>query len=136
MDHMPELRLVIDSIPPSANNYVRHVAKVGRDGRAFVSHYLTEKAKQWYWDIAAVAGGKQLRAPSYSVSYVVYRKDARVADVDNAAKVILDGLKHAQVIDKDELVTEIHGYKRIDRANPRTVIVVRTGQEELFGGSN
>ena len=83
-----------------------------------------------------MARGQQLRGGSYVVSYVVYAADLRRQDVDNWAKCILDGLTRAQVIDDDSGVTEIHGYKRLDRANPRTVIVVRSDQEELFNAQD
>lgn len=45
--------------------------------------------------------------------------------LDNPASTLAE-------IDDDSKVADLHGYKRIDRSNPRTVIIVRTEQEQMF----
>ena len=67
----------------------------------------------------------------YNVSWVVYFPNARLTDVDNLEKTLFDGLARAGVITNDKHIRDHHGYTRIDRANPRTVIVIKTDQESL-----
>jgi Holliday junction resolvase RusA-like endonuclease len=56
----------------------------------------------------------------------------RKRDVDNFAKCIFDGLTRAGAIEDDKLVDDFHGHRRYDPANPRTVIVVKSSQEQMF----
>jgi crossover junction endodeoxyribonuclease RusA len=129
---MSELRLEIPLVPPSGNNYTRARIVTPRSGKPFISWYHTEEAKAWWNAVAAVAGGRQLRGASYTVSYVVWLPTKARRDVDNFAKCCLDALTKCGAIDDDSGVTEIHGYKRLDRANPRTVIVIRSEQGQMF----
>ena len=127
---MPEIRLEIPLIPPSAGHYNAYRCVVPRHGKPFVQVYPTAEAKAWWGAVAAVAGGRTLAADAYIVSYVVYLPNARRQDVDNFAKCSLDGLTRAGVISDDSAVIDLHGYKRIDRENPRTVIIVRGVEAE------
>lgn len=129
---MKELRIDVPLIPPSGNNYTRARIVTPRSGAPFISWYHTEDAKAWWRAIEAIAAGRQIRGSVYTVSYVVYLPTAARRDVDNFAKTILDSLVKCGAIEDDSAVTEIHGYKRLDRANPRTVIVMRTEQEQMF----
>lgn len=130
---MAELRLEIRGVPPSVGHYNAYRV-AGRPGKQFVQCYPTKAAKDWKKQVSAVAGGRKLRADAYTVSYLVYLGNARRQDVDNFAKVLLDSLTAAGVIHDDCAVAELHAYKRIDRENPRTIIVIRTEQEQMFGG--
>ena len=123
---MAELKIEIPGIPPSGNHY-----KTYRVVGKHVQWYHTAKAKAWWGIVAAKAAGRQIRGLSYVVSYVVYLPTARKQDVDNFAKCTLDSLTRAGVIHDDSAVVDLHGYKRIDRVNPRTVIVIKTDQESL-----
>ncbi len=128
---MPELRLEIPGTPPSVGHYNAYRI-AGRPGKQFIQCYPTKAAKDWKATVAAIAAGRRLRGQSYTVSYLVYLATARRQDLDNFAKVLLDSLTAAGVIHDDCAVEAIHAYKRIDRANPRTVILVRTEQEQMF----
>lgn len=129
---MPELRLEIPGIPPSVGHYNAYRV-AGRPGKQFVQCYPTQEAKDWKATVAAISAGRKLRGQTYSVSFLIYLPTARRQDLDNFAKCLLDSLTDAGVIHDDSAVEEIHAYKRIDRGNPRTVIVVRTEQEQMFG---
>lgn len=131
---MPELRFEIPAIPPSGNHY-KSVQIINRPGhKPFIKWFVTRAGEDWYWDFAAIAKGRKVRGESYTVSYVVYTASLVATDVDNYAKCILDGLAKAGVIDNDKKVIDLHGYRRVDRHNPRTQIIVRCDQEQLFGG--
>jgi Holliday junction resolvase RusA-like endonuclease len=56
-------------------------------------------------------------------------KDQR-GDLDNFAKVVIDGLVKASVIDTDSKVSELRMRKRRDWAHPRTEITVRAVEVE------
>lgn len=132
---MNELRIEIPFLPPSAGHYLASRVIVRRNAKPIVQTYHTAAAKAWFRDVAVFAGGRRIRSERYSLSFVVFVPDARVRDVDNFFKCILDALADAHgcgAIDNDKKVTEVHGYKRIDRLNPRTVIVIRTEQGELL----
>ena len=132
---MPELRLVMPGVPPTGNHYkgVQIISGLGK--KPFLKWFVTRAAEDWYWDLAALANGRQLRGETYTVSYAVFTPSKVATDVDNYAKCILDGLANAGVIDNDKKVIDLHGYRRVDRTNPRTEIIVRTEQETLFGGA-
>ena len=132
---MTELRIEVPGIPPSNNEYKRYRVIVPRRGKPMAQWYYTAKAKAWFRDVATFARGQKIRDECYTVSFVIYVPDARTRDVDNFFKCILDAMAEAHgcgAIDDDKRVSEVHGYRRIDRLNPRTVIVVRTKQGTLL----
>jgi Holliday junction resolvase RusA-like endonuclease len=132
---MSELRLDIPGIPPSVGHYNAYRVVSPFNGKPFVQCYPTKEAKAWCATVAAVAAGRSLRASSYVVSFAVYLANARRQDVDNFSKCLLDSLTQAGVITDDSAIADLHCYKRIDRANPRTVIVIRGVDEPLFAGA-
>jgi crossover junction endodeoxyribonuclease RusA len=121
---MSELTLEIPGIPPSVGHYLGYRVAGKRGGKQFVQCYSTAEAKAWCDTVAAKVQGRSLSASAYTVQYTLFMPDARRRDVDNAAKQILDSLVKAGVIADDSAVHELHAYKRMDRKNPRTVIVV------------
>lgn len=128
---MSELRLEIPAIPPSAGHYNRYRV-AGKAPKQFVQVYPTDEARAWWEAVAVVNAGKQLRGPSLELQYIVFLPDRRRRDTDNFAKCLCDALTKCGAIEDDSLITDIHGHKRYDPANPRTVIVVRTDQESLL----
>ena len=92
------LYLEIPGIPPSVNSYVRH-----SKGR----HYKTDEASRFQRDIAILAAGKKVEAESYAVLIHVFLGPKQKGDLDNFAKVILDGLVIAGVIHSDAAVVRL-----------------------------
>ena len=134
---MPELRLEIPGVPPSGNHYKTFRVIPTRNGKSVPSWYHTKQAKEWFHAVAQIAAGRKIRAASYMVTYAVFTPSLVCTDVDNYAKCILDSIAEtngAGVIDNDKNVVDLHCYRRLDRSNPRTIIVIRTEQEALFGG--
>ena len=132
---MNELRIEVPGIPPSVNEYKKYRIVCARGRKPIATWYLTAKAKTWFRDVGVFARGQQLRAEEYSISYVVFLPDARIHDVDNFAKCILDSLAEEHgcgAIDDDKRVSECHQYRRIDRTRPRTVIIIRVQQGSLL----
>ena len=114
---MSETRIVVPMEPPSVNGYVRHAR-----GR----HFKTKAAEAWEWAMAVYARNTASIEGDVEVEYIVYRGKGSKGDVDNYAKVILDGLKNVGVLKTDDAVTDLIGRKRRDRDNPRTEIIVRS----------
>ena len=129
---MSELRLSIPMLPPSGNHYKTYRIISPKNGaKAFVSWYLTPEAEDFYQCVAMVAGGRSIGGASLEVTYIVFLPAGRRTDVDNYAKCILDALKHARVIRDDLDVDDLHGHRRRDLNAPRTVIIIKSQQEEL-----
>jgi Holliday junction resolvase RusA-like endonuclease len=128
---MSEIRLVVPMIPPSGNHYkdFQIITPLGK--KPFVQWYHTAEAKAWWGMVEMVAGGRKLRGPSIEISYIVFLPQRR-ADVDNYSKCIFDALTEAGVIKDDRYVDDFHGHRRIDPLNPRTVIVIKSAQEQMF----
>lgn len=129
-----ELRLEVPMIPPSGNHYKSYRIVFPRNGaKAFVQWYETEEALAWLGAVAMVNAGRKIRGASLEVSYIVFLPSWRGSDVDNYAKCIFDALTKCGAIEDDRFVDDFHGHRRVDAANPRTVIVIKSEQEQLEG---
>ena len=128
---MSELRIVVPRVPPSGNHYKTYRIATAQTGKSFVHWYHTPQAEEWWAHVARAAAGRQLIADSYEIHFIVYRETLHNTDVDNYSKCIFDGLTKAKVISDDKYVDDFHGHRRLDRANPRTVILVRAAQSQL-----
>jgi Holliday junction resolvase RusA-like endonuclease len=132
---------VIHAEPPSGNHYKNFrvidtwtMRNGQRVKRPIPQWYDTPEAKTWWRLVERATDGRQLVADSYELSYIVFQGHGSRGDVDNYAKPILDGLVKAGVLRNDSLIVDFHGHKRRDRQNPRTVIVIRASQQQLFSG--
>ena len=126
-----EVRLVIPLEPPSGNHYkkVRHIEGHG------LGWYHTKEAKAWFEAVKAIFPASAMLITEnhfihcglqHEVEYTVYQGHGSRGDVDNYAKVILDGLVRAGVLRSDATVVDLICHKRRDRENPRTEIIVRS----------
>lgn len=133
------IRIVVLGEPPSGNHYknFRVIEQwVTRNGRRvkvpIPMWYHTDQAKHWWANVDRAAGGRQMTGKAFEVSYIVFQGPNSRGDVDNYAKTIFDSLVRAKVIPSDAAVTDMHGHKRRDRQNPRTVIQISCPQQHLF----
>lgn len=130
---MKELTLTVPIEPPSGNHY-KSFRVIGRHA----SWYLTKEAKAWHVEVymaAAAASNcytkdgsckcRMVTGTAHEITYTVYQGAGSRGDVDNYAKVILDGLVKAGALKSDASVVAMHAYKKRDRGNPRTEITVR-----------
>ena len=113
------MKLIIPMEPPSGNHY-KSFRVIGKHA----SWYLTPAAKAWHQAVAVFGRGQVVAGSAHHVTYTVYQGAGSRGDVDNYAKVILDGLVRAGVLKSDASVVSLHCYKRRDRENPRTEIEV------------
>jgi crossover junction endodeoxyribonuclease RusA len=111
-----EVSFTVPLVPPSVNSYVRHSR-----GR----HYVTREAKAFKEAVAILARGQTTRGDGYWIGIAIFLGKAQRGDLDNFAKVVLDALVKAAVIDSDAKVEELTLKKARDWQNPRTEITVR-----------
>lgn len=60
----------------------------------------------------------------FAVSCFFYMPDHRIRDLDNCFKSVTDGINKL-VFEDDSQIDEFHAFRDLDKANPRTVLVVR-----------
>lgn len=123
------IHIVVPGTPPSVNTYVRH------GGGA---HYKTPAAKRYY-ESAALLAREELtkqghprcldREPLYEVAIVCWYGKKESGDIDNKAKIPLDALVAAGVIETDSRVKRITLTRERDWNNPRTEIFVQEFDE-------
>jgi Holliday junction resolvase RusA-like endonuclease len=108
--------ITVPQVPPSVNNYARHTR--------FGKHYVSTAAINFKGLIAQFSRRQRIRGDAYKCEIWVFLGHKMRGDVDNFAKVTIDGLVEAEVIDTDAKIVNLHLYKRRDNAKPRTEIVV------------
>lgn len=129
---MRELRITVPLEPISVNHYKSMRIIAPRNGKPFISTYVTKAADSFMAAVAVCAAGRQLHSKAYAVGFCVYQGHGSRGDVDNYSKCILDGLVKAGVIHSDSAITDLSMAKRRDALNPRTEIIVReAGQLEM-----
>lgn len=112
------ITFTVPLIPPSVNTYVRHTKKGG--------HYVTAEAKAFKQAVGLFSRGKSVSAEAYSVEIHIFYGKGQRGDLDNRAKVILDGLQDAGVIHSDAAIRVLNMRKHRDERNPRTQITVES----------
>jgi len=112
------LYFTVPLTPPSVNRYVRHTKAGG--------HYLTGASEAFKDAVALFARGRKVEAKFYAVTIHIFYAKGERGDLDNRAKLVLDGLVKAQVIHSDAAVTELCMSKHRDPKNPRTEILVES----------
>lgn len=103
------------------------------------AHYKTPEAKGFLDAVclfARAAERRQGELPKkkdtrYEVMLVVYHGKGERGDIDNRAKIPLDGLVTAGVIPSDAAIIDLDLRKRVDWENPRTEIWVREATVEM-----
>jgi len=121
------ISFTVPGTPVSVNHYVKHRIIAGHIGS-----YKTRKSQGFARDLTIIAAGQQLRCKQgYEVEYIVFHGKGERGDVDNRAKVILDALVTAGVIDTDSKVMRMIAEKGRDAENPRTEITVRPYRAQL-----
>lgn len=96
----------------------------GGTGRRFTEH-ATRDAEKVVGQYAALALGRRLPLScSVELGLWFYLPDRRARDLDNLEKLVKDALNGIAWLD-DRQVTDTAKLKRVDPANPRTIVRVR-----------
>lgn len=78
-------------------------------------HYLTEKAKKYYWDVLYLCRSQNAvwrLEGSLEVEVLIYPPDKRKRDLDNVWKVAADALTKAGVWVDDSMIEDIRLVKK------------------------
>lgn len=121
---MNQIKIVINAIPPSANNYM---------GNSHNFNTYRNDKKAWEMLIYSAARDKIPPKPfdKSTVEVVFYFSDAKRRDVDNYIKFLLDGIVKAKIIKDDSFakIDKLILSGAVDRVRPRTEIII-TEQKE------
>jgi len=115
-----DLEFEVPLVPPSVNHY--KVAR--RDGR----YYVTGEAKKFKQAVGMCARFFSVYHSYYTVEIIVTLGPGAKMDLDNAAKVVLDGLVENGQIHSDAAITRLVLTKRRG-ASGRTVIKISRGND-------
>jgi len=117
---MRELEFTVPLAPPSVNHYKMR----SRDGH----YYVTDEATAFKQAVAVAARGRRVRQAFHSVEIYRTLGPKQRLDLDNCAKVVLDGLAEGGQIHSDAAVTMLVLHKRRGE-RPETFIAVWEGDE-------
>jgi crossover junction endodeoxyribonuclease RusA len=118
--YAPSLEFHVPLVPPSVNMYVRHT----RTGR----HYVTSEAKAFKAAIPICASRGRVKYQYYSISICITLGKGDKLDLDNCAKVVLDGLVEGGQIHSDAAVTRLILEKKRNNLHVGTYICVWEGK--------
>lgn len=113
-----KVEFTVYQTPPSVNMYVRHSNGM---------HYLSKEAKAFKKEAERKAGAAcflegPLEGKRFRAEILCYFKNLVGPDVDNLAKMVLDGAKDAGLIPDDRYVIRLLIEKIVDpKLAPRTV---------------
>jgi len=109
----------VPAVPPSVNHYLLRA-------RNRQHYFVSPEAEQFKSLVLAIANSKKLviRWKRYGVEISIFLGKKQKGDLDNFAKVTLDSLVYAAIIDSDAKITDLRMTKDRDISNPRTVISV------------
>ena len=130
------IKIVIPGIPPSVNMYVRHT-KAGKHYKSNASRgfydsaiQLSREALNKFGELLPAAG--TVEAMQYEIMIVFYYAKGERGDLDNKAKIPIDALVAAGVINSDARVTQMMMARHRDSSDPRTEIYVREADPEGY----
>ena len=117
------MKIVIHSIPPSANRYL---------GNSHSFNIYRREKEKWHWLIKAAIKEKPEKPIEKAVVRIrYYFKDARRHDPDNyAGKMLLDPLVREGILKDDSFaVIRLELAADVDKSSPRTVIEIEEVRE-------
>lgn len=130
---MVELKYtVLGNIPSKANQYDIGVLRgkpTFRKKDSVKNYEASFLAQVWpdydlvfqdYRDLPTI---KMINVPFELLVRVYYKNNSH--DLDNAFKTLLDCCQQAKLIANDKLCMHIHGYKYVDKDNPRVEFMIR-----------
>lgn len=116
--------IVVPGNPVSVNHAYRTGS--GDRGMARFAHFLTREAKTWKETVAWAARADWRKPPltgSVGLVITLYYADNRRRDIDNAGKLLLDGLAGIVYLD-DRQVDDLRFIREHDKKKPRVEIKV------------
>lgn len=114
---------------PPINNHLYRVANGRLVSTSAGKRYKDEAG--WRTKDAIRVPGSWPIDPPYEVSIWFYLETRRRRDVDGSAKCLLDSVFAVLGVD-DSLITDLHLFKRYDKANPRADVVISAASAPLI----
>ena len=104
--------------PPSVNTYWR---------RAGYTIYISEKGKEYRSFVILFCRAKKIKKTVGKIALTIeaYPPDKRQRDLDNLPKALLDSLVHANVIDDDSNIDELHILRREVIKEGKVVVTIQ-----------
>lgn len=119
---MSTYQIIIQGAVPSVNHVYVNTCNKGR-----VVRFLTQQGKAFKKQVKELFLNNYPQHEPFSNQCRVYIKiwngDRRKRDIDNQAKVILDGMNEV-VFDDDSQIVFLQMEKMYDKNNPRTQVIV------------
>lgn len=129
---MNELIIVQGNVPSKANQYdigvqrgkptFRKKEKVVQYEESFLSQVWPDF--DFVFGSASDLPEERMMKEPFELLIKVYYK-SQLHDLDNAFKTVLDCCQMAKLIKNDNLCMHIHGYKFVDKNNPRIEFILR-----------
>lgn len=112
------MKFTVPLVPPSVNHY----KMPRRGGRGY---YLTPEAIAFKVAVGVYGRSATTYHCATAIQIRIFLGKGQKGDIDNFAKVVLDGIKEAGLISTDARVEDLRLQKFRDEANPRTEIEVK-----------
>ena len=113
------MKIILTGTPPSTQHIYRH-----KGFRVYMTREGMDKKEQYQWEIKAQYK-KSLITKKFGLIMEFYFPDDRKRDLDNFNKLILDSGAGIAWED-DDLISEMHLYKFVDKKNPRVELEIIT----------
>lgn len=118
--------ITIHEHPPSKSNSYK-IVYIGGHSSLAKTPALKAFEKSFFWQVGHY---KELNIDCpFKIWVDVYFRSRR-SDLDNAFKILLDCLQITKTIKNDNLCSEIHARKFVDKENPRIVFHIETEDNE------
>lgn len=125
-----EYETIYGQVVGKANNYITVPNKDGT--RRIIKNERLRAYERTFAEQITIYKGRGIK-DRFRLFLDVWQS-SKVYDLDNSIKTILDCLQYGGAITDDNLCTEIHATKHVDRKNPRITFALEpiTPQMELF----
>jgi len=113
---------------PLSTQTIYRSSCIGGIPRRYMTKQGKERKEQYRFEAKSQYKGKPLEGDVHA-NVVIFFKNARRFDIENAIKIALDSLQGALYHD-DKQITELIVKKQIDRKNPRVEISIKCIKSE------
>ncbi len=120
---------IFGQVIAKSNNY-QAVADKSNGGRRIIKNNEIRQYERLFASQCVIYRNRRINS-KFRLNIVVFYKSARF-DFDNSLKTVLDCLQQVDAITNDNLCTEIHAEKKIDKYNPRVVFSIEEIEPHLF----
>lgn len=120
--------------PPSANSHWKLRARPDGRGRVIPSAYLSKEGKEYRKTVSDYCRALRIQPSDgrLRVTVQVFFPDARIRDIDNLLKPLLDALTYAGAWDDDKQVRDLRIVDKGKRPPGYVIVQIEPLEELLF----